>query len=100
MLFVGILVVLGAVVSGFVLSGGDVHLLLQPYEVLVIVGAAIGSVLISTPMPMIKHQKISSKIDRQLNEVRMRNYFLSSLFTIKFAASRVAANRPHPLQYR
>jgi chemotaxis protein MotA len=54
MLFVGIFVVLGAVVSGFMLSGGDVHLLLQPYEVLVIVGAAIGSVLISTPIPMIK----------------------------------------------
>lgn len=54
MLFVGILVVLGAVISGFVLSGGDVHLLIQPYEVLVIVGAAIGSVLISTPIPMIK----------------------------------------------
>lgn len=54
MLFVGIFVVLGAVISGFVLSGGDVHLLLQPYEVLVIVGAAIGSVIISTPMPMIK----------------------------------------------
>jgi len=54
MLFVGILVVLGAVISGFILSGGDVHLLLQPYEVLVIVGAAIGSVIISTPMPMIK----------------------------------------------
>ena len=54
MLFVGILVVLGAVISGFILSGGDVHLLLQPYEVLVIVGAAIGSVIISTPTPMIK----------------------------------------------
>jgi chemotaxis protein MotA len=54
MLFVGILVVLGAVISGFILSGGDVHLLLQPYELLVIVGAAIGSVMISTPMPMIK----------------------------------------------
>lgn len=54
MLFVGVFVVLGAVVSGFVLSGGDVHLLLQPYEVLVIVGAAIGSVIISTPIPMMK----------------------------------------------
>ncbi|MDA3859916.1 MAG: flagellar motor stator protein MotA [Melioribacteraceae bacterium] len=54
MLFVGILVVLGAVVSGFILSGGDIHLLIQPYEVLVIVGVAIGSVLISTPLPMMK----------------------------------------------
>ncbi len=54
MLFVGIIVVLGAVVGGFMMSGGDLHVLNQPNEVIVIVGAAIGSVLVSTPMPMIK----------------------------------------------
>jgi len=54
MLFVGIFVVLGAVIGGFMMSGGDLHVLMQPNEVIVIVGAAIGSVIISTPMPMIK----------------------------------------------
>lgn len=54
MLFVGIFVVLGAVIGGFLMSGGDLHVLMQPNEVIVIVGAAIGSVIISTPMPMIK----------------------------------------------
>lgn len=54
MLFVGIIVVLGAVIGGFAMSGGDMHVLMQPNEVIVIVGAAIGSVLISTPIPMIK----------------------------------------------
>lgn len=54
MLFVGIIVVLGAVIGGFAMSGGDLHVLNQPNEVIVIVGSAIGSVLISTPMPMIK----------------------------------------------
>jgi chemotaxis protein MotA len=54
MLFVGIFVVIAAVIGGFLMSGGDLHVLNQPNEVVVIVGAAIGSVLISTPMPMIK----------------------------------------------
>ena len=54
MLFVGIFVVLGAVIGGFIMSGGNINVLLQPNEVIVIVGAAIGSVIISTPMPMIK----------------------------------------------
>ncbi len=54
MLFVGIIVVIGAVIGGFMMSGGDLHILNQPNEVVVIVGAAIGSVLISTPIPMLK----------------------------------------------
>lgn len=54
MLFVGIIVVIGAVIGGFLMSGGDLHVLNQPNEVVVIVGAAIGSVLISTPIPMLK----------------------------------------------
>ncbi len=54
MLFVGIIVVIAAVIGGFAMSGGDMHVLMQPNEVIVIVGAAIGSVLISTPIPMIK----------------------------------------------
>ncbi len=54
MLFVGIIVVIAAVIGGFAMSGGDMHVLNQPNEVIVIVGAAIGSVLISTPIPMIK----------------------------------------------
>ncbi len=54
MLFVGIIVVIAAVIGGFAMSGGDMHVLIQPNEVIVIVGAAIGSVLISTPIPMIK----------------------------------------------
>ncbi len=54
MLFVGIVFVISAVIGGFMMSGGDLHILNQPNEVVVIVGAAIGSVLISTPIPMIK----------------------------------------------
>ncbi|MCA9754198.1 MAG: flagellar motor stator protein MotA [Candidatus Eisenbacteria bacterium] len=46
MRFVGFIVVLGCVVAGFVLSGGQVATLIQPFEVLVIFGAATGATLI------------------------------------------------------
>ncbi len=46
MRFVGFIIVLGAVAGGFVLSGGHLEILIQPYEVLVIFGAATGATLI------------------------------------------------------
>ena len=46
MRFVGMLVVLGSVIGGFVLSGGNVAIIIQPYEALVIFGAITGATLI------------------------------------------------------
>lgn len=46
---VGLLVVFGSVLGGFALSGGPFPVLLQPNEFLVIAGAAVGTLLISTP---------------------------------------------------
>jgi chemotaxis protein MotA len=43
-----------SVVGGFMFAGGDVVLLIQPAEFIVIVGAAVGSLLISAPMGVIK----------------------------------------------
>ncbi len=59
MLLVGVFVVIAAVIGGFLMAGGDLHVLNQPAEVVVIVGAAIGSVLISTPIPMLKKMMAS-----------------------------------------
>jgi chemotaxis protein MotA len=46
---VGFLVVLGAVLGGFVMAGGALGVLNQPSEFVVIGGAALGSLLVSTP---------------------------------------------------
>lgn len=46
----GILVVLGSVLGGYVLEHGELAVLWQPAEVVIIGGAALGTVLISTPM--------------------------------------------------
>jgi len=51
---IGIVVVIVAVVGGFIFAGGDVVLLIQPAEFIVIVGAAVGSLLLSAPMGVIK----------------------------------------------
>jgi len=56
--FIGAAVVIGCVLGGFMMHGGDPMALNQPSEVIIIGGAAIGALLISTPfatvMAMIK----------------------------------------------
>lgn len=54
MFFVGAIVVLGCVLGGFLWHGGQVLALNQPNEILIIGGAAIGSLIIATPISVIK----------------------------------------------
>ncbi|NTU42570.1 MAG: flagellar motor stator protein MotA [Nitrospirales bacterium] len=46
---IGIIIVLGAVIGGFLMEGGNLHILFQPAEVVIIGGASIGAFLISSP---------------------------------------------------
>jgi len=50
---IGILIVIASVFGGFLMHGGDVAVLVQPSELLIIWGAAIGSMIIATPVPVI-----------------------------------------------
>ena len=52
--FIGVAVVLGSVVGGYVLEGGILLAIYQPIEILIIFGAAIGALIIATPLPVIK----------------------------------------------
>jgi chemotaxis protein MotA len=47
---IGILIVFGAVAGGYVLEKGNLLVLLQPAELLIIGGAAVGTVLIANPL--------------------------------------------------
>ena len=49
LIIIGFVVVLGAVLGGFLMAGGTIAVLIQPSEFVVIGGAAVGSLLISTP---------------------------------------------------
>lgn len=46
---IGIIIVFGAVIGGFVMGGGPLPVLLQPNELVVIGGAAFGTLIISAP---------------------------------------------------
>ena len=51
---VGYVIILGAVLGGFVLAGGHLHALMQPTELLTIGGATLGAFLVANPMKVIK----------------------------------------------
>jgi chemotaxis protein MotA len=46
---IGIVVVFGAVISGYLMEKGHMQVLLQPAELVIILGAAIGTVLVANP---------------------------------------------------
>ncbi|MDL5368195.1 flagellar motor stator protein MotA [Xanthomonas sp. NCPPB 2654] len=54
LIIVGFLVVIISVVGGYVLSHGHLGALWQPYELLIIGGAALGAFLVSTPAKIVK----------------------------------------------
>src|SRR5882672_8288401 len=51
---IGILVVFGAVVGGYLMEHGNLKVLMQPAELVIIGGAAIGTVLIANPLHILK----------------------------------------------
>ena len=51
---IGILVVFGAVVAGYLMEHGNLRVLLQPAELVIIGGAAVGTVLVANPLHILK----------------------------------------------
>ena len=51
---IGILIVLGSVVGGFLMEKGKLLVLLQPSEFITIAGAALGTVLVANPVHILK----------------------------------------------
>jgi chemotaxis protein MotA len=51
---IGIVIVLGAIVGGYLMEHGKMLVLLQPAELVIILGAAIGTVVIANPIPTLK----------------------------------------------
>lgn len=53
-IFIGAIIVVVGILGGFVLHGGQLLALNQPTELLIIGGAALGSLIIATPLSVIK----------------------------------------------
>jgi len=50
---VGIVVVFGAIIGGYLMEHGKLAVLMQPAELVIIFGAAVGTVLIANPIPVV-----------------------------------------------
>ena len=53
-LIIGIVVIMGCVMGGYSMMGGHLDVLFQPFEFLIILGAAIGAYIIGNPAPVLK----------------------------------------------
>ena len=53
-LIIGIVIVLGCVIGGFLMINGPLHVLVQPSEFIVIFGAATGAMLAANPLKLLK----------------------------------------------
>src|SRR6266403_28140 len=51
---IGIVIVIGAILGGYLMEHGNIRVLLQPAELVIIGGAALGTVLIANPLYILK----------------------------------------------
>jgi len=51
---IGILIVFGAVIGGYLMEHGNIRVLLQPAELLIIAGAGAGTILVANPLHILK----------------------------------------------
>ena len=71
---IGIVVVFGSVVGGFLIEKGKLPVLLQPAELIIIGGAALGTLLVANPLPLI------IKIFQSLMGILAGSRFTSALY--------------------
>jgi len=85
---IGILVVFGAVIGGFLMEKGNIEVLLQPAELLIIAGAATGTLLVANPAHILKGILTGLKgvlggskfgKERYLDTLRMMYQFLNKV---------------------
>lgn len=53
-ILIGFLVTMGCVLGGYAAMGGKLYVLVQPWEFVIIGGAALGTFIVANPMPVIK----------------------------------------------
>lgn len=53
-IIVGLVITLGCMLGGFIAMGGHVSVLIQPWEFVIILGAALGTFFIANPFSLVK----------------------------------------------
>src|SRR2546430_14582301 len=78
---IGIVVVFGSIVGGYLMEHGNLMVLIQPAELLIIGGAAAGTVLIANSLHILK--QIAGGVARVFGSSKFtKQAFLDSLITI------------------
>ena len=74
----GIVIVLGAIAGGYLMEHGRIAVLLQPAEIVIIFGAAIGTVVTANPLPTL--MRIAGGVAGVFARSRYdRGYYLEAL---------------------
>ncbi|WP_163831739.1 flagellar motor stator protein MotA [Spartinivicinus ruber] len=79
---IGILIVIGSVAGGYVLSHGELMALWQPFEVLIICGAALGAFFIANPFSTFTH--VLKQIPTVLFGSKFNNDFFMDLLGLLY----------------
>ncbi|MCK2151028.1 MULTISPECIES: flagellar motor stator protein MotA [Marinobacter] len=82
LLIIGAAVVLASVLGGYVLHGGNLAVLWQPTEVLIIFGAAVGAFVIANPMHTVK--KVCQGVLGQLTGSPFNKSFYVDLLSLMY----------------
>ncbi len=84
---IGLVVVFGAVIGGYLMHHGNLAVLVQPHEFVIILGSALGTLIVSTPMPTIK--KMGAQIKGVLGGRPDKKTYLE-LLTMMFEMFQIA----------
>jgi chemotaxis protein MotA len=84
MQIIGILIVLGAVFGGFAFMGGTVGAIWQPIEMLIIVGAAVGALIVGNPKHVLAEMLVQFKkiIGRQKHDSEFQRQLLLLMYEL------------------
>ncbi|CAH0270496.1 Chemotaxis protein LafT [Massilia sp. Bi118] len=84
MQILGILIVLGAVFGGFAFMGGTVGAIWQPIELLIIVGAAVGALIVGNPKHVLAELLVQFKkiIGRQKHDSEFQRQLLLLMYEL------------------
>src|SRR3978361_1482010 len=75
---IGIALVIGAIVAGYLMEHGQLLILVQPAELIIILGASIGTILIANPKATIV-KVLQGIVGVFSSDVRDKKYYLENL---------------------
>jgi chemotaxis protein MotA len=88
---IGIAVVIGCVLSGYLGGGGHFEVLVQPFEFLIIMGAATGAFIIANPPYVMKH--VMGCLSRVMSGPRYQKKDYSELLTLLYVIFKMLKTR-------